>query len=331
MLESGGRRCSFFQAVHLIQSCFPDAPHVGTQGPADRECLRFRADLSLAFPSSDITEIRALPRAGGDEVRFEVTTSFLGLYGPSSPLPAFYTEDLLDVEADESLVREFLDLFQHRLLSLFYRCWEKYCYPLQFRGGGRDRISRHLLAALGLSPDLEPQDDRSIPPVRILAYAGLLTQHPRSAASLRGILADYFEGMPVAIQQCVEQSLEIAPGERNRLGARNSELGVNFAIGERMVDRSATFRIRVGPVGLDMYLSLLPPGANRARLEQLVDFFNADALDFELEVWLSCDEIPALELSGETARLGWSTWLGERPPADQFVRFLCKGRSNGHR
>jgi type VI secretion system protein ImpH len=135
----------------------------------------------------------------------------------------------------------------------------------------------------------------------------------------------------VDIEQCVEQSLDIAPGERNRLGERNSELGMNLAIGERMVDRTATFRIRVGPVGLDTYITLLPPGANRTRLDELVDFFNTDALDFELELWLSCDEIPALELSGETARLGWSTWLGERPRSDQFVRFLCKGRSHGQR
>ena len=48
-------------------------------------------------------------------------------------LPHHYTELLIQRirERDDSL-RDFLDLFHHRLISLFYRAWEKYRLPVAY-------------------------------------------------------------------------------------------------------------------------------------------------------------------------------------------------------
>lgn len=330
LLDSQGSGISFFKAVHLIQSLFPDAPRVGRQGPAEEERIRFRAELSLAFPKADIAGIEVIPREGGGGPRFEITASFLGLYGPASPLPAYYTEDLLGDDSDESLVREFLDIFHHRFFSLFYRIWEKYSYAATFQQGGSDPISRAVLCLSGLSPELSPPGGR-IPRVRLLAYSGFLSQSPRSASSLRGLLSDYFGGVPVEVEQCIEQTLRIAVEEQNRLGIQNTTLLRNLTLGERLADRSATFRVKLGPVGLETFNYFLPPGEGAAHLEELVGIFSPDALDFELELWIRCDEVPALQLSGETAHLGWSSWLGAQPAKDQLVRFLFKGRPHDHR
>ena len=329
LLDTQGSGISFFKAVHLIQSLFPDAPRVGRQGPAEEERIRFRAELSLSFPKSDIAEIVVIPQEGDRGPRFEITASFLGLYGPASPLPAYYTEDLLGEESDESLAREFLDIFHHRFLSLFYRIWEKYSYAATFQKGGADPISRAVHCLSGLSPELSPPEGR-IPRTRLLAYSGILSQSPRSASSLRGLLADYFHGVPVEVEQCIEQSLRIALEEQNRLGIQNTTLLRNLTLGERLSDRSATFRVKLGPVGLETFNTFLPPGEGAAHLEELVGIFIPDALDFELELWIRCDEVPALQLSGETAHLGWSSWLGAQPAKDQLVRFLFKGRSHDH-
>ncbi|MGH9362701.1 MAG: type VI secretion system baseplate subunit TssG [Thermoanaerobaculia bacterium] len=331
-LASEARQFSFFQAVHLIQASFPQAAPVGGLGPPAEECIRFRGDLSLAFPESDIQEIsiEARPGSPGAFPRCAITTSFLGVYGTSSPLPAFYTEDLLQDDSDDSLVREFLDLFHHRLISLLYRVWGKYRYPLQFRPGGADLLSRRLLALSGLSPELIP-GERRVPPVRLLAYIGLLTQLPRSASALRGVLADHFPQVRVEVEQCAGQRLAIPPGERNRLGRRNSRLGDDLSLGESVFDRSATFRIVLGPSELEVFLDFLPPGAGAARLRELVDLVNADALDYQIELRICREAIPELCLSSPTALLGWSTWLGRRPPLDQTVLLPVKGRSHGER
>jgi type VI secretion system protein ImpH len=326
-LLAHGCAFSFFQAVRLLERGHPGAAPVGHQGPPEEECIRFRAHLSLAFPCSDIAEIRSLPRGDGNQPAFEITATFLGLYGAASPLPSFYTEDLFD-DSDESLVPEFLDLFHHRILSLLYRGWEKYRHPIQFVREGSDRLTLKLLALIGLD---RAYIDRkhAIPPVRLLAYAGLLLQRPRSASALRGILADYFNEVPVTVETSTGESFEIPLHDRNVLGARNSTLGVDLSLGERVRDPGGAFSVRLGPMGRDDFISFLPPGSNAAAFRQLIETFDQDGLDCRLEVVFRHEEVPRLELSGRTALLGWSSWLGDRPSEDPSVRFLLPANQLG--
>lgn len=324
-----GYNYSFFQAVRLLQDLRPGAPRVGHQGPPEREAVRFRPSLNLSFAPSDIGNIRAVPGPDGS-TRYEITTNFMGLYGTTSPLPTYYTEDLLQQDPEKSLVRGFLDLFHHRVISLFYRAWEKYRYAVQFSPDGTDPFSRSLLALLGVSLDLFPEGHR-VPPLRVLAYAGLISQRPHSSAALRGILADYFQPAPIDIEACVGQWLPVPHDQQNRLGEKNSSLGGNLTLGERVYDRSCTFRVVVGPVGLEDFMEFLPSGDKMAELREIVDLFNSDCLDYEIEVRIRRQEIPELRLASKSARLGWTTWPGARPGADPCVRFLMKGwRHGGH-
>jgi type VI secretion system protein ImpH len=92
--------------------------------------------------------------------------------------------------------RDFLDLFNHRLISLFYRAWEKYRFPIDYEQAlakqkGYDRFSLHLFDLVGLGIEglrerLEVEDEA------LLFYAGLLAQHPHSASALEGLRQDYF-------------------------------------------------------------------------------------------------------------------------------------------
>lgn len=325
-LTQEGPQYPFFHVVQLIQAAFPDAAAVGRQGPPEREVVRFRVDPSLGFADSDISRIE-VKDTGGEMPRFEITTTFLGLYGASSPLPSFYTEDVLHQD-EESLTRPFVDLFHHRLLSLFYRTWEKYRYQAQFQPGGSDLLSRRLLHMLGLGPGIAPHRTH-VPPVRLLGYLGLLTQLPGSASVLRSILADYFDPIGVEIEQCSGAYIDIAPAQRTQLGVAHCTLGVDAMPGSRLWDRSASFTIRLGPMGVKDYLSFLPPGSKTAELREMVDLVNSDALDYILDVWIHCDEIPELRLSANTARLGWSTWLGRRPTSNPSAQFPVKGRLHG--
>ncbi len=326
LLEEG-HRFSFFQAVRMIQHLHPEAAPVGHQGPVERECIRFRPPLDLAFASSDVAGIQQIPAERG--TRFEVASAFLSLYGAVSPLPAYYTEELFDAE-EGSLSRGFLDLFHHRALSLFYRVWEKYRYAVRFASGGTDFYSRRLLALLGLDLALFPKDHR-IPAVRLLAFAGLLTQLPRSAASVRGVLAEHFEGTPIDVEPFVGRWIPVAPDQENRLARRNTRLGEDLTLGGRVFDRGGTFRVGVGPVGLDDFMAFLPPGQRMPEMRELVDLLNSDGLDCEVELRLREEEVPPLQLSTRTSLLGWTTWLGRRPGMETRVRFLVKGWLHGRR
>jgi len=319
----------FFQLVRLLHQLHPTATSIGHQGPVDQECIRFQPTAEMGFPASDIALVKRAYGPNG-EPRFVLETTFLSLLGSQSPLPIYYTESYLQDDSDETLVKEFLDLFHHRLQSLFYRVWEKYRYQILFQPSGTDYYSKRLLSLIGLGSEILPRDFR-VPAVRVLAYAGLLTQMPRSASALEGVLNDYFPGIFMRIEGCSPQWIPIEPSQLNRLGQRNCRLGRDLTVGERVYDRSCTFSAIVGPVGMENFMQFLPPGERLAEMRELVDLFNSDSLDYYVDLWIRRDEIPELKLSSPTALLGWTTWAGERPQTDQVVRFIMKGWLHGRR
>lgn len=325
-LTAKGHRYSFFQAVRLLERLHPEAARIGRQGPVAKEVVRLRPVLDMAFAASDVKSIVELPREG-EGPAFEITTTFLGLYGAVSPLPTYFTEQLLDQD-EESLLREFIDLFHHRLLSLFYRAWEKYRFAAGFEPGGRDAGSRRLLGLLGVDPDRLPAGHR-IPALRLLGLAGLLTQVPRSAASLRAALAEHFAGLPVEVHSFVGRWIPVPPDQRQRLGVDNSRLGRDTTLGDRVFDRSCTFRVALGPLGLRDFLEFLPGGPQAEELREIVDLVNGDGLDYDIQLTLSKEETPPLRLGVEPARLGWCTWLGRPADGETRVRFLVKGWIHG--
>ncbi|HTF56504.1 MAG TPA: type VI secretion system baseplate subunit TssG [Planctomycetota bacterium] len=323
-------RFSFYRIVQLLQILFPNSAPVGTQGPPEREVIRFRSDLSLAFSSSDVQKLTVEEPNGAELPRFELTTAFLGMYGAGSPLPIHFTETLLHQDEDVGITRPFMDLFHHRTVSMLYRVWEKYRHLVRFRFGGIDPLSRLFLLLAGLLPDPETPQPR-IPAIRLLAYAGLWTQRTRPATALRGILSDYFPGITVEIEQFAGRWLDIPEEEQCRVGAHRNRLGQDMNIGGRIFDRGASFRVRLDRLGLADYLAFLPPGDKTAELEEIVDRFNTDGLDYEVKLWLRREEIPALKLGGPEGRLGWSTWIGKAPGANQSLSYKMKGRIHGQR
>jgi type VI secretion system protein ImpH len=248
-----------------------------------------------------------------------MTVAFMGLTGPLGVLPRHYTELLLErMRRKEQPLRDFLDLFNHRLISLFYRAWEKYRFPVAYERAALqhqedDRFTLYLFDLMGMGTKglrgrLEVDD------AALLFYTGLLAQHPRSASALAGLLQDYF-GVPVAVSQFVGQWLRLSAESRSRLGAGaayNNALGVSAVAGERVWDQQAKFRVRVGPLTFAEFCQFLPGGSALRQLVQLSRFFAGLACDFDVQLILKAAEVPRCRLGkpGEpAARLGWSAWL----------------------
>jgi type VI secretion system protein ImpH len=172
-----GHAFSFFQVIRLLRLFAMHAS--GTQkSPSDfREKLRIRPNLSMAFPASDVESIEQF--GDPEDPNFLITANFLGLYGSASPLPTFYTEDLIDEAAeDESVSRDFIDIVNQRIFSLLFECWGKYRQTLQVVEEKNAAHLERLLCLLGIG---EKSFRKDIPePHRLLRYIGLFTQFPHS-------------------------------------------------------------------------------------------------------------------------------------------------------
>jgi type VI secretion system protein ImpH len=313
-LFQDGYRFEFFQAVRLLQrSQKTRRPVGGTARPSD-EAVRFRAHQSLSFPPSEIYELR---EAEADERPPEMTVAFMGLTGPQGVLPRYYTELMLDrIRAKDHTLRDFFDVLNHRLISLFYRAWEKHRIVVgcerSFLGGTQDIFAEDLFALIGMGTK-GLREQLVVPERALLRYTGLLMSRRHSADALRQCLSDYFE-VAVNIQQFIGQWYRLAEQDWSRLGQENgnNRLGRTSVMGTKVWDQQARFRVKLGPLDYATYRGLLPSGTAYPVLVQLTKCFAGPELDFDLNLILKSEEVPYCRL-GEVGtyrpQLGWTTWL----------------------
>ncbi len=311
-----------YQLLHLIERIEHETPMLGHQGPVEQEAVRLRPRLALGFPPGDIESADWYENPLDTTGQLQLTVTFLGLYGSNSPLPTHMTERLLREQEDDIRVRDFLDVFHHRIYSLLFRVWKKYRYYVTFRSNGTDPISQVNRGLLGLGTR-GLDEHLAVSPVRLFRYAGLLSQRPRSAAGLKGQLRDFFEGIPTDVEQCVGRWLTIQPNDRNQIGLGKCRLGRDFLLGERIFDRSGKFRVQLGPVGFDDYCRFLPGSRDVEQLAEVTRFYCQDPFDFDVELTLKGEEVPETPVGahGILGRLAWTSWLKSAPCENKSVIF----------
>ena len=319
MLAKEPYRFGFFQAVRLLERISPGRDPVGKFGRPSHEVVRFTGNSSLSFPASEIQSL-SLPENGGPaQMPAQMMVNFMGLTGVEGALPIPYTEMVLErIREGETALRDFLDIFNHRIVSLFYQAWQRYRFTASYEGRGGDGLSQLLLDLIGLgTPALRNRQE--IPDSSLLFYAGLLAMHSRSATTLRQILSDYFE-VDVEIEQFAGAWRRLDAGELCRFEQRNrpsDRLGLGVVVGDEIWDQQSLVRIRLGPLPLDRYRDFLPDGSAYRSLRALTRFFSA-AVEFEVQLVLrhNHDDKPLCVLGDESAtapQLGWVSWM-RRPP-----------------
>lgn len=319
-LEEAPRGFTFYAAMDLLDSIRPDGARLGHCDPVGDEVVRFVGNPSLSFPSAEIDSI-AMETDSEGRTRYRMMANLLGIYGQGSPLPTWYTEEVVHAELDEHAVKDFLDLFQHRLLSLLRRCGSKYRYYLDYEPDGRDPISQWLYALMGvLHPTL--REGTCLNWQRLLAYTGIIAMRQHSAPMIAGLLSHYFGSLPIRVEQFIAELAPIPQEQWALLGAANSRLGEDLTIGERIADCGGRIQVVIGPLDFAGFKRFLPDGPDRAAAIDLLALLLTDPLRANLEVHLREAEIPPLQLAPDSpCQLGWSTWLGSEG-ADGRVLFV---------
>lgn len=354
-LIARGHEFPFTECVRLIELAAGAAgndslighPQVGP----DEEPLRFSASTSLAFPAGDVTDVRVIDSEGGDpsggfegEGSFPVlecvTTNF-GLYGNRGVMPRSLTATIQEWErrcADEGhedeipAFKAFLDIVNHRLISLLYRTELRFRFPLRWERGNLER--QQLLSYFGSLAGIgtrELRDRMQIDDQVLGRYVGLLAQRGRSAAGLTTILICEFPDLPVSVEQFVPRWVEIPEDSRAELASGIPRLGRavqlvssggDVVLGSRAKTLDLCFAVRVGPLDWGTYRQFLPAiddeddSSEFDRLWQIVRFYVGADFDFEIHLGLAAGQAPPRRIAAHgQLRLGYSAIAMGEPDA----------------
>ncbi|HEV2761724.1 MAG TPA: type VI secretion system baseplate subunit TssG [Pyrinomonadaceae bacterium] len=308
-------RFDFFQAVRVFERVFRDRRPVGRADvPPGREVVRFRTRQTLEFPASQLHEVARPPESESPQPPPQVFVNFMGATGPLGVLPLHYTQLLVERARDkDTKLWEFIDIFNHRMISLFYRAWEKYRFPFAYERGDDD-FTEYLFCLVGLGTR-GLRGRLGLADEGLLYYSGLVAQRPRSASAIAAVLGDRFSA-PARVRPFTGQWLKIEEDSLTRLGAANSLLGVSTIAGARVWDAQSKFRVRFGPLTLEQFRRLIPSGEDYAPANRLARFLAGVEFDFDFQLVLRAGEVPSLVLTTRARRrpqLGWTTWLKTQP------------------
>ncbi len=319
-------RFEFFQAVRILEAAGRwQAGHdddrsgpVGYDHIPAKEALRFRSLPSRSFPAADITTVTPAGE-GKDGAPPEVTVTFMGLAGPAGVLPEHYTDLILSrLKANDSSLRDFLDLFNHRTLSLFNRAWRKYRHPFNRNPDqpDEDTFSMAIRSLSGLSTHAD-RVHTDVAQTALLLNSGRYSSHARPAHGLADLLADYL-GVPVEVHEFQGQWLEIEREQVSRLpsgpdrAGHFNRLGVDTHLGEHFWDVQSRFRLRIGPLARAMFKRLLPGSRTLTEVCALTRAYVGHELDFDIVLCIESAAITPCRLCSKGAdpfALGWETWL----------------------
>ena len=302
------KQFNFFQVIRLLRRIAAEAGGESTDFSGFlRRHVRIRPPVSLGFADSDVCAIRDISTDGMP--RFEITASFLGLYGPASPLPTYYTEEIIwEALDEESVKKDFLDIFNDPVFKLFYECWSKYRLNVKIADEKSAPDLQRLYSLIGLA---EPRlRDRLPESSDLLRYTGLLMCKPRSALGLKTLIADFFQLPGVEIDQCVERQVAIDSDQHCLLGRQACELGGDTHIGTRILDYSGKIHITCGPVDTARFHAISPGTEQYDRFVRVLNVYLDQPLDIEIRFVVQPEEVQTTTLGGPRwCRLGYHTWL----------------------
>ena len=351
-------RFSFFQAVRLlIQASRSDA---GTRGPSSKDLatelartVQFGCHPGMSFPASEIQTLERLPTSqtetGSEPAATSMRVNFLGLYGPSGTLPIHYTEWLKPRRHNgNAAAAAFLDIFNHRIMSLFWQVWASHNLVVMQELSTRHGPARHVFDLIGmgtaglLHPTRQTTANEALPlpgrpPENCLAYfSGLITQKPHGSAALAQILSSYCN-VSVQAKPCLGTWQNTPAAHRIRLGAARSRLGQGLLLGRQFWDHQTTLRLCVGPLSFSQFNRLLPGNGQLENVVELARFFTGLTLDLRIQLLLHADAIRPIRIASDAKnphRLGWNTWLSgrrsQKPAGECEFHFHATGGKSWH-
>lgn len=265
LLEATPQRFELTQALLLLERLRPGALPLGQGDDPRREAVRIKGPLTPGFAANQIDELEL-----DAEHRPVLHTPVFGLGGPDGPLPYAYQEWLQQrSRIKDSAPAEFLDLFQHRLLSLLYRIDLHLRPAVGFQPPEQSPLQLPLKALVGLAP-AALQGRQRLADSAFTARVALFGNSRRSLAGFINLVRQHFR-VPAQAQPFVGAWKPLPAANRSQLarGGSNLCLGRDALLGTHIWDDQAGVQLELGPLAAIQGEAFLPGGARHTELVAL--------------------------------------------------------------
>ncbi len=328
---------SFVQVTRILRYYFANSERHST---FIEKHIVIRPHLSLSFPAHDVVSLKCLDQNGHivseppDDAPpvFVLTVNMLGLYGTSSPLPTFYTEDLLAEEREDLRgMRDFLTVFNTRFYDLFLHAgWFRFT-PIRTIFEQKDYSLGEKALALGGLP-FSCRDKYPFSIENKFPLIGLFSLFPRSAKALQSYLRSCL-GCSCRITECVAGTEPVPKDQRCRLGSENCTLGEDTMLGTFLKNRAGRIKLTLENL-TESQLLHYSSVEGRNQLFRHVNFYCTEPLNVDLEMSLDKEKVHGACLyarkrqagardAGKQAEMQQSGQAGREGTARQETHALC--------
>ena len=305
-LEERMPHANVYRFCQLLEQALPDLPPLGSSDHPRNDAVRFRPHPGMGFP---VSELKALETDPEDPDRpATVRTTFLGLYGVDSPLPTTYLDDIAQRQEGHEALEAFLDIFNHRIFTQFYRIWRKYSYPASFVAGGKDATSQCLLGLIGLGiPGTAEQI--ATPVSRFLALLSVMRLPTRTAEGVRALVALLAPHTQAEVIPHWPQKIPLAqPASLTKIPSVSLSQGA--VLGNSGVDVNSQLLLRLSTEDAEEAKGWLPGGVLHSDLLVLLRVYLGWRCNARLQLQLATQHLPAPVLGDPQALLGLTAVLG---------------------
>ncbi|WP_037384358.1 type VI secretion system baseplate subunit TssG [Serratia sp. DD3] len=290
---------NFYRFCQLIEQT--TQRQLGTGNTPDSDPVRFRPNPHLGFPAGELKRTETDPDF--PDAPPTIRTQFFGLYGVTSPLPTAMIDDINQGREGADATAAFLDIFNHRLITQFYRIWRKYNYPATFEAGGKDKLSQSLMALTGITHSVKQ------PASHLLALLPSMTHPTLTAEGIADVIRTQAPATRVTVHP--HHPVKMAVAESSQLNmSQPQSLGDYLVLGDELNDANYCTRVELYTENTDEALGWMPDGQLRQDIIALLQVYLG--CDYDLQLWLTLPTalLPMPRLGETPLFAGYNIMLG---------------------
>lgn len=289
-------RDQLFQSLHLIERFLQQGQStLGTDVLPSNEIIQLKVSQQLGYESGEFTNIQL-----GQNQDIDIVTNLIGLTGEHGVLPRHYTELVLErLKNNDPTFKDFLDIFNHRLLSLFYRTWQSYQPHVQYQKVAAEQTSAWHQILVSLTGDKGP---------RSLHFGGHFSQAIRSRGTVQSCLESLAD-CEVIIRDFKGQWMNLKPQEQTRLCSMRlqegqfAQLGNGASLGKRAWNMNAGFQVEFVADCLAQVHGLLPQGKRIAAIKTTCRALLGETMAIEWLLTTQYRYLPRVQLNRTESQL----------------------------